>query len=117
MGCSSQTPAWINFFENPKTVQFAHRLGAYVLFAVVLLNMIVSLKAAPLTTHARRSVVLFVLVLVQAFLGISTLVMQVPLHLALMHQAGALIVFGFAIANWRGFYGEMPRQTAIASRN
>ena len=40
--------------------------------------------------------------------------MQVPLHLALMHQAGALIVFGFAIANWRGFYGEMPRQTEIA---
>ncbi|MGO4440619.1 COX15/CtaA family protein [Rhizobium sp. RAF56] len=116
-GLLVQTPAWINFFENPKAVQFAHRLGAYVLFAVVLLNMIVSLKAAPLTTHARRSVVLFVLVLVQAFLGISTLVMQVPLHLALMHQAGALIVFGFAIANWRGFYSEMPRQTAIASRN
>ena len=108
-GLFVQSPAWINFFENPKTVQFVHRLGAYALFAVVTVNMIVSLAKAADTTHARRSIVLFVLVLLQAALGISTLLMQVPLDLALTHQAGALIVFGFAIANWRGFYGEFPR--------
>lgn len=112
-GLFTQSPAWINLFENPKTVQYVHRLGAYALFLVVLINMIISLRAAPQTTHARRSVVLFVLVLIQAFLGISTLLMQVPMHLALTHQAGALIVFGFAIANWRGFYGEYPRETVI----
>lgn len=109
-----QQPWWINFFENPKLVQYVHRLGAYALFAVVLINMIVNLRAAAQTTHARRAVVLFVFVLIQAGLGISTLVMQVPLHLALAHQAGALIVFGFAIANWRAFYGEMPRETSVA---
>ncbi|MBB6483380.1 COX15/CtaA family protein [Rhizobium lusitanum] len=112
-GLLVQSPGWINFFENPKMVQFVHRLGAYALFAVVVVNMIMSLRAAPQTTHARRSVVLFVLVLIQAILGITTLLLQVPLHLALAHQAGALIVFGFAIANWRGFYGELPRQTSI----
>lgn len=112
-GLLVQSPGWINFFENPKMVQFAHRLGAYALFAVVVINMIISLRAASQTTHARRSVVLFVLVLIQAILGITTLLLQVPLHLALAHQAGALIVFGFAIANWRGFYGELPRQTSI----
>ena len=26
-------PAWRNFFENPKTVQFVHRLGAYIVLA------------------------------------------------------------------------------------
>lgn len=109
-----QHPAWINFFENPKTVQFVHRLGAYALLIVTLINMIISLSAAPQTTHARRSLVLFVLVLLQAALGISTLLMQAPLDLSLAHQAGALIVFGFAIANWRGFYGEYPRQTVMA---
>jgi len=113
-GLFAQSPAWINFFENPKMVQYVHRLGAYALFTVVAINMIISLRAAAQTTHARRSVVLFVLVLIQAILGISTLLLQVPLHLALTHQAGALIVFGFAIANWRGFYGEYPRQTVIA---
>ncbi len=112
-GLLVQSPGWINFFENPKMVQFVHRLGAYALFAVVVINMIISLRAASQTTHARRSVVLFVLVLIQAILGITTLLLQVPLHLALAHQAGALIVFGFAIANWRGFYGELPRQTSI----
>lgn len=113
-GLFVQSPGWINFFENPKMVQYVHRLGAYALFAVVAINMIVSLRAAAETTHARRSVVLFLLVLIQAILGITTLLAQVPLHLALAHQAGALIVFGFAVANWRGFYGEYPRQTAIA---
>ncbi|NTG48936.1 heme A synthase [Agrobacterium rhizogenes] len=116
-GLFVQSPGWINFFENPKMVQYVHRLGAYALFAVVAVNMIISLRAAAETTHARRSVVLFVLVLIQAILGITTLLLQVPLHLALTHQAGALIVFGFAIANWRGFYGEYPRQTVIAVRD
>jgi cytochrome c oxidase assembly protein subunit 15 len=108
-GLFAQSPAWMNFFENPKMVQYVHRLGAYFLFAVVMINMLISISAASTTTHARRSVVLFVLVLIQASLGIATLIHQVPLNLALMHQAGALVVFGFAIANWRGFYGEYPK--------
>ena len=102
-------PAIANFFENPKMVQYVHRLGAYVLFALVLTHMITSLRAAPQTTHARRSVVLFALVTMQAAIGITTLVLQVPLHWALLHQGGALVVLGFAIAHWRGFYGEYPR--------
>jgi cytochrome c oxidase assembly protein subunit 15 len=112
-----QQPAWINLFENPKTVQFMHRVGAYTLFALTLINMIAALAAAPATTHARRAVVLFVLVAIQATIGVATLLLQVPLHWGLLHQAGALVVFGFAIANWRGFYGEYPRSTAIAERN
>ncbi len=108
-----QNPWWINFFENPKLVQYVHRLWAYALTAVVLINMIVCLRVTPGSTHARRSVVLALLVLAQAGLGIATLLMQVPLHLALTHQAGALVVFGFAVANWRGFYGEYPRETAV----
>jgi outer membrane protein assembly factor BamB len=31
-------PAWTNFFENPLTAQFTHRMGAYVLFAAALLH-------------------------------------------------------------------------------
>lgn len=112
-----QRPAWINFFENPKTVQFIHRLGAYTLFALTLINMIIALTAAPSTTHARRAVVLFVLVTIQAAIGIVTLLLQVPLHWGLLHQAGALVVFGFAVANWRGFYGEYPHETMIAERD
>ncbi|TCL70337.1 COX15/CtaA family protein [Rhizobium sp. BK251] len=116
-GLFVQQPFWINLFENPKTVQFVHRLGAYVLLAVVLINMVISLRAAPRTTHARRSILLALLVLVQAGLGITTLVLQVPLDWALLHQAGALVVFGFAMANWRAFHGEYAHETALDVRD
>ena len=108
-GLFVQQPWWINLFENPKTVQFVHRIGAYVLFALALAHLIASLRAAPETTHARRALVLFGLVCLQATMGILTLIWQVPLGWALAHQGGALIVLGFAIAHWRGFYGEYER--------
>ncbi|MFC3071845.1 COX15/CtaA family protein [Shinella pollutisoli] len=108
-GLFVQQPWWINLFENPKAVQFVHRIGAYVLFALVLVHMVSSIRAAPETTHARRSVLLFGLVCLQAAIGILTLIWQVPLGWALAHQGGALVVLGFAVAHWRGFVGEYPR--------
>lgn len=112
-----QQPAWINLFENPKTVQFLHRAGAYLLFALAFAHMVVSLRAASGTTHARRSVLLFVLLTVQAAIGITTLLLQVPIVWGVLHQAGALVVLGFAIAHWRGFVGEYPRPAAIEVRH
>jgi cytochrome c oxidase assembly protein subunit 15 len=70
--------------------------------------MVISLSKAPGSTHARRAVLLFILVSLQAAIGITTLVMQVPLDLALTHQGMALIVLGFAVAHFRGFFGEYP---------
>ena len=109
-------PAWLNLFENPKTVQFVHRVGAYVVFALALWHMIATRRRQPGTTHARRALVLFHLVLVQALIGIATLVMQVPLHWALLHQGFALIVLGFAAAHWRGAKGAYPLPTDIKVR-
>jgi cytochrome c oxidase assembly protein subunit 15 len=43
--------------------------------------------------------------------------MQVPLHAALAHQGGALVVLGFAVAHWRGFLGAYPSEIAIAERD
>ncbi|MGB3898118.1 MAG: COX15/CtaA family protein [Mesorhizobium sp.] len=101
-------PFWRNLFENPKTVQFIHRIGAYVVFLVALWQMIVTFRRAPGTTHARRSVVLLALVTAQAAIGIATLLMQVPMDVALTHQAFALVVLGFAAAHWRGTKGAYP---------
>lgn len=107
-------PVWHNFFENPKTVQFIHRIGAYVLFAIALWHMIAVRRRQPGTTHGRRALVLFHLVLVQAAIGVATLLMQVPLHWALLHQGFALVVLGFAAAHWRGTKGAYPLPTEIA---
>jgi cytochrome c oxidase assembly protein subunit 15 len=110
-------PAWRNLFENPKTVQFIHRVGAYIVFLVALWHMIATLRSQPRTTHARRSIVLFLLVVVQASIGIGTLVMHVPMDMALTHQAFALVVLGFAAAHWRGTKGAYPLPHEIESRN
>ncbi|MEO0329588.1 MAG: heme A synthase, partial [Pseudomonadota bacterium] len=34
------------------------------------------------------------------------LVLQVPLSWALLHQGGAVVVLGFAVAHWRGIKGS-----------
>ncbi|MBX3569209.1 MAG: COX15/CtaA family protein [Rhizobiaceae bacterium] len=110
-------PAWRNLFENPKTVQFIHRLGAYILLAAALWHMIAARRAQPGTTHARRALVLFHLVLAQAAIGVVTLLTHVHLHSALLHQGMALIVLGFAAAHWRAAKGAYPLPTDIAVRS
>jgi len=112
-GLFIQEPAWRNLFENPKTVQFVHRCGAYLLLALALWHMIRTRRDLPGTTHARRALVLFHLVLLQAIIGIATLVMQVPLHGALLHQGFALVVLGFAAAHWRATKGSYPLETDV----
>jgi heme a synthase len=103
-----QQPWWINLFENPKTVQFVHRLGAYVVLASAICHAFFAWRAEPGTTHARRALVLLGLILAQAALGITALVLVVPFGWALVHHAFAIIVLGFAVAHWRGTVGPYP---------
>ncbi|WP_083220313.1 COX15/CtaA family protein [Hoeflea olei] len=106
-------PAWRNFFENALTVQFVHRMGGYLLFALTLWHMLAALARGQGTTHSRRAVVLFCLVAVQALIGISVILTQVPFSLALAHQGWAVVVLGFAVAHWRGFHGAYPMETEV----
>jgi cytochrome c oxidase assembly protein subunit 15 len=104
-------PGWRNLFENPKAVQFVHRLGAYALLLLTLWHLLDTRRREGGTTHARRALLLFLLVVLQAGVGIATLVNQVPLDAALTHQALALVVLGFAAAHWRGTKGPYPLPT------
>lgn len=106
-------PVWRNLIENPKTVQFVHRCGAYIVLAAALWYMISVRRRERGTTHARRALVLFHLVLLQAIIGIVTLLTQVHLHTALLHQGLALIVLGFAAADLRATKGSYPLETDI----
>ncbi len=106
-------PAWRNLFENPKTVQFIHRLGAYVVMLAVLWHCVATQRRHPGTTHARRALVLLLLVVCQAAIGISALLMHMPIDIALTHQAVALVVLGFAAAHWRGTKGAYPLPTEV----
>ena len=82
-------PSWKNLFENVMTVQFMHRMIAYVLFAAAFLHAIDTQRSGPFPA-ALRGAVLFALVTAQAMLGIVTLLWSSPLWLSLSHQAGAI---------------------------
>jgi cytochrome c oxidase assembly protein subunit 15 len=103
-----QSPAWINMFENPKTVQFIHRMSAYAVLALIAIQMIIAYRSDSGETHKRRTAILLLIALAQAAIGIVTLVLQVPLSWALLHQGGAVVLLGFAVAHWRGVLGAYP---------
>ncbi|HEU4986411.1 MAG TPA: COX15/CtaA family protein [Rhizobiaceae bacterium] len=110
-------PAWRNLFENPKTVQFIHRMFAYGVLVLALWHAIAMMRALPGTTHSRRAWVLVALVLCQAAIGVGTLLAQAHIHWALLHQAFAIVVLIFATAHWRATKGAYPLPTQIAVRS
>ncbi|MCP1198438.1 COX15/CtaA family protein [Notoacmeibacter sp. MSK16QG-6] len=111
-GLDTLEPAWRNLFENPKAVQFVHRIGAYVVAGAVIWHAIAGFAGGN-TTHARRAAILVLLVAAQMVIGILTLLWAVPLHAALTHQGLAIVVLGWATAHWRGTKGAYPPQTRV----
>jgi cytochrome c oxidase assembly protein subunit 15 len=107
-GLFVQQPWWINLFENPKTVQFVHRLGAYTVLAVAIWYAVAAWRDAPGSMHARRAMLLLAMIVVQALIGITALMLVVPFGWALLHHGFAIVVLGFAVAHWRGTVGPYP---------
>lgn len=89
-----ETPWWRNMFDNVLTVQFEHRMTAYALFVLAALH---GLDAVRSRTAAGGALWLFAAVSLQAVLGILTLLNQVPIDLALSHQAVAIVVLTLAV--------------------
>ena len=91
-------PWYMNLVNNMATVQFDHRLLAGTLLALVPFWWW-RVRATPLLpAGARRAAhLLLAMLLIQATLGIATLVLVVPLPLAALHQAGAVLLFAAAI--------------------
>lgn len=107
-GLLIDNPAWRNLFENRLTVQFIHRGFAYLLLIAALFHALRVEKLAPGTTHARRAMLLLLLIVAQAIFGIVTLLTEVPISWGLIHQGFALIVLCFAVAHWRATKGAYP---------
>jgi heme a synthase len=91
-------PWWRNFFYNMATVQFDHRLIAWVLAFLVpaLWWKLRTTEGLPAGARTGGSMLL-ALVAAQIALGIATLLQVVPLPLAAAHQAGAVLVFAAAL--------------------
>jgi cytochrome c oxidase assembly protein subunit 15 len=90
-------PWWRNVFENALTVQFDHRIVAYLLWALALVHVIDVAIFAREGRALRGALLLVVAVTLQATVGILTLLYQAPLALALLHQAIAMVVLTLAV--------------------
>jgi cytochrome c oxidase assembly protein subunit 15 len=95
-------PWWINPFENITAVNFDHRWLAITTFGAI-----AGLWVAARRRHAPRRVrlpidLMFAVAVVQVALGISTLLLAVPIPLAAAHQTGALLLFTCALLTVHG---------------
>lgn len=91
-GLYATTPAWLAALEDVVTIQFNHRMFAYVLFILLhALAFMVYRGASPGRTRL-ACVLLVIMLWVQVLLGISTLLLQVPVGLATAHQGGAVLL-------------------------
>lgn len=91
-----ETPWWRNMFDNVLTVQFEHRMTAYALFVLAALHAFDAVRSRA-GAAASGALLLLGAVSLQAVLGILTLLNQVPIGLALAHQAVAIVVLALAV--------------------
>lgn len=89
----SLMPWWRNLFENPIAIQFIHRCLAVLVLLTIFSAFIISLKEK-FTTYI--SVVVIVMI-VQIALGISALLLVVPIALGAAHQAGAVALLASSL--------------------
>ena len=89
-------PLWRNFFENTLTVQFEHRMAAYVLWIAAIWHVLDVGRISRGGPAFIGALVLAIALTVQTALGVVTLVYQTPLALALAHQGMAMVVLTVA---------------------
>jgi heme a synthase len=91
-------PQWLNAFENALAIHFLHRALAYVILILAAWH---AWKAFNLP-----SLVLAYVVFTQATLGILVVLMNLPVGMALAHQAVAMFVLAMAV---RSVHREVSR--------
>jgi cytochrome c oxidase assembly protein subunit 15 len=105
-----ETPWWRNLFDNTLTVQFEHRMTAYLLFALAVLHALDAVRSRAETALVNGALWLAAAIALQATLGILTLLNQVPMSLALAHQAVAIVVLTLAIFQAERSAARQPEQ-------
>ena len=101
-GMFEASPWWRNFFENPVTAQFTHRVLAFA-SCVALIAAWVASRGAGVSRRVRLwAHACLVAAAVQIALGISTLLLHVPVPLAAGHQAGAIALLTCLVGLYLG---------------
>ena len=82
----------LNSFETPSLVQFMHRIMAYILFLFFLIIGIIIFKNNDYAYLRKITLLTFIILLFQIFLGILTVLSGAQIILASMHQIGSIIL-------------------------
>lgn len=112
-------PWHLNFFNNMATVQFDHRMLAWLLALLVPWFWWKTRRTGASPRSRVAAHVLLGMLSVQISLGIATLLQGVPVPLAAAHQAGAVLVFAaalFAAHSLRAGVAHPTRATVDAAR-
>ncbi|MBV9394415.1 MAG: COX15/CtaA family protein [Methylobacteriaceae bacterium] len=100
------SPYWSNLLDNVTTVQFAHRMTAYCVLMLAILQVIAVKRAIGRGEAYRRAHIMFGLVFLQVIAGITTLVLVVPVSIALVHQGLAMLVLIAATIHLRRLFAD-----------
>ncbi len=96
-GMFALDPWWRNFFDNMATVQFDHRILAIATFVLIIVYW-VPIRKTDLPARVAKGVnALLHTATLQVALGIATLLLVVPVSLAAIHQAVAMLLFTVAL--------------------
>ena len=96
-GLYTLQPMWLSAFEDITTIQFNHRILAYII-ALVVFGFVYKAFKLKVSGHLRWAVfALLALLVIQISLGISTIIFYVPVAVAAAHQVGAVALLTVAI--------------------
>ena len=90
-------PWYRNFYNNMATVQFVHRLLAALLAVAITVFWWRTRRRDTAGGMRRAATLLLAMLTIQVMLGVTTLLLVVPLPLAAAHQAGAVLLFAAAL--------------------
>ena len=108
-GYFALTPWWRNLFENVAAVQFNHRWIGILTFVGIGAAWYRG-RSANLPRYVRRWLDLLPLIaLAQVALGVATLLLVVPIWLAALHQAGAVILLTASVLLYQTLVRGDPR--------
>lgn len=90
--------SWRNAFENPVAAQLHHRILALGTAALVWMTWLIAVTRAWPRGLQRRLSAAAVIAVIQVGLGVATVLLAVPLTVAVLHQLGAMALLAVLLA-------------------
>ncbi len=100
------SPWYHNFLENVATIQFTHRMVAYLVLIAVIALFFLCRKRGLRGRPFKMAHFFVAAIFCQVLIGIWTLVSVVPVSLGALHQAGGMVVLGLAVATVHSLYRD-----------